>query len=300
MITNTGFLNIYKQKNMTSHDVVAILRKKIGIKKIGHSGTLDPFATGVLVIGINDATRLFEYLKSDKIYIAQITFGIDTDTNDITGNLLQESSIIPDIHDIAEKLNHFKGKIKQVPPIYSAINVNGTRAYKLARNNKIDIGDLKEREAEIYSIEVISYSKPLLTVKIHCSGGTYIRAIARDLGKALNTCATLSSLERLQIGEHFFSTKSISLDLIDNVNWNQLLIKPQDVLPLEKINLSQSQIKDITYGKSIPIDEIATYKTNQHLLLIDNNNNLIAIGILTSDCIIKPVKVFPKSLQYEH
>lgn len=284
---------------MTSHDVVAILRKKIGIKKIGHSGTLDPFATGVLVIGINNATRLFEYLESDKVYIAQITFGIDTDTNDITGKVLHENSSFPNINSILEKLNIFKGKINQVPPIYSAININGTRAYKLARNNKINIIDLKGREVEIYSIDVVSYSDAsnsngilLLKLRIHCSGGTYIRSIARDLGKALNTCAVLSALERVQIGRHFSFTESTKLESIDNITWKQFLIKPQDVSPLQRINLSSLQIKDIIYGKSITINQSSVHEINKPLLMVDNNNNLIAVGILTNDCIIKPVKVF--------
>ena len=124
-----GFLNINKPQNCTSHDVVAILRKSLGIKKIGHCGTLDPFATGILVIGINEATRLIEYLPSDKTYLAKIKFGIETDTNDITGNVILRTDIIPPLSEIKEALKFFKGTIKQKPPVFSAIKLNGKRAY---------------------------------------------------------------------------------------------------------------------------------------------------------------------------
>src|SRR3989338_8476907 len=144
-----GFLNINKPANCTSHDVVATLRKYIGIKRIGHSGTLDPFATGVLVIGINEATRLFEYLPSDKVYIATITFGTETDTNDITGKIIKESNYIPLLEEIKEKLKDLTGKIKQKPPIFSAIKINGHRAYKLARENKISEDNIDEKTVEI-------------------------------------------------------------------------------------------------------------------------------------------------------
>ena len=150
-----GFLNINKPVGCTSHDVVAKLRKALGIKKIGHAGTLDPFASGVLIIGINEATRLFEYLPSDKVYIAEIKFGIETDTDDITGKITNESNNIPTLDQITEKIKLFTGDIKQKPPIYSAINIKGEKAYKLARKNQISLDDIKEKEVTIYSIEII-------------------------------------------------------------------------------------------------------------------------------------------------
>ncbi|KAF0193611.1 MAG: tRNA pseudouridine55 synthase, partial [bacterium] len=224
-----GFLNINKPANCTSHDVVATLRKSIGIKRIGHSGTLDPFATGVLVIGINEATRLFEYLPSDKVYIANITFGTETDTNDITGKIIRESNYIPLLEEIKEKLKDLTGRIKQKPPIFSAIKINGHRAYKLARENKISEDNIDERTVEIYSIKIISYSSKDLQVEIHCSSGTYIRSIARDLGKLLNSCAVLSNLQRVNAGK-FTIDNSVSLDSINKLTLKEHLISPISAL----------------------------------------------------------------------
>lgn len=287
-----GFLNINKPTNCTSHDVVAILRKSIGIKRIGHSGTLDPFATGVLVIGINEATRLFEYLSSDKGYIASITFGTETDTNDITGKIIRESNHIPSLKEIKEKLKDLTGKIKQKPPIFSAIKINGNRAYKLARENKISEDNINERTVEIYSIKIISYSNKNLQVEIHCSSGTYIRSIARDLGKLLNSCAVLSNLQRVNIGKYFTIDNSVSLHSINELTLKERLISPISVLQLEKIYLDSKQIEDISFGK--PIKIVEAYNGVPLKQLLDNNNRLIAIGTLTKDCILKPKKVFLK------
>ncbi len=287
-----GFLNINKPVNCTSHDVVAMLRKAIGIKKIGHSGTLDPFASGVLVIGIGDATRLFEYLPLDKVYIAEITFGIGTDTDDVTGKIIKKSDKIPIMDEIESALREFVGKIKQKPPTFSAININGTRAYKLARENKIVQDDLKEREIEIYSIEIVSYFPPLLTMQIHCSGGTYIRSIARDLGCALNSCAMLSKLQRIK-GNIFSLEKSLSPELINETNVCDYLILPQNVIELEKICVDSEQVIDIVHGKEIKIPASCT-NINKNLQIIDNNGRLIGIGFLTETSVLKPKKVFLK------
>ena len=293
-----GFLNINKPSGYTSHDVIAMLRKSLGIKKIGHSGTLDPFATGVLLIGIGDATRLFEYLPSDKVYLAEITFGIGTDTDDITGKVVKTSDYIPSIDEMTKKIKQFFGKIKQKPPAFSAININGTRAYKLARENQIAADDLKEREIEIFSIEIISYDiktchgKPLL--KIHCSSGTYIRSIARDLGDVLNTCATLSKLQRIKIGGKFLIDESISPELINESSISNYLIPPQKVLELEKLHIDSKQINELFHGREIKTSSDFTPNINTNLQIVDNSDRLIGIGLLTENCILKPKKIFLK------
>ncbi len=286
-----GFLNINKPPGYTSHDIVAILRKSLGIKKIGHSGTLDPFATGVLIIGINDATRLFEYLPKDKAYIAEILFGIETDTNDTTGSIINKSDYKPDVEEIKKKLALFTGTIQQKPPIYSAIKINGKRAYKLARKNEITTDSINEKTVEIFSIDFISYTQDKLKLKIHCSNGTYIRSIARDLGTSLNTYAVLSSLERTQIGNAFKITDSIDPALINRENLFEYLIKPDLVLPLSKILLNEREIDDIKHGKIIKLASKADFDHTTYLQIIDNKNNLIAIGLLEDSCIIKPKKV---------
>lgn len=289
-----GFLNVNKPVNCTSHDVIASLRKSTEIKKIGHSGTLDPFASGVLVVGIGGATRLFEYLPSDKVYLAEVTFGIGTDTDDITGKVIKTSDYIPLINEVTEKIKQFIGKIKQKPPTFSAININGQRAYKLARENKISTDDLKEREIEICSIDVVSFSASMLTLKIHCSSGTYIRSIARDLGNALNTCGTLSKLERIKIGSKFLIEESISPELINSSNISDYLILPQKILELEKLCLDSKQIIEITHGREIKISSDYTENMNKNLQILDNNDRLIGIGLLTEGFILKPKKIFLK------
>ncbi len=294
MKNELGFLNINKSVGFTSHDIIAILRKSLGIKQIGHSGTLDPFATGVLVCGIGEATRLLEYLPHDKTYLAEITFGIETDTNDITGNILNKSDFIPNINEININLLNFKGQIKQKPPIFSAIKIKGERAYKLARKNNIGLEDISEKSVEIYSNDIISYKDGKLNLKVHCSGGTYIRSLARDLGKALNTFATLSSLRRIQIGNCFNIENSVSPESLTKVNLTEHLIKPESVLTLSKICLSETEIKDIHHGKSIKLavkQNLSQSNQNNELQILDNNNNLVAIGLLENNCIIKPKKV---------
>lgn len=287
-----GFLNINKPGNCTSHDVVATLRKKLGIKKIGHSGTLDPFAEGVLVVGINQATKLFEYLDSDKEYIAEITFGIETDTNDITGKVVKRLDNIPAKGEITEKLKTFQGKVLHKPPIYSAIKIKGKKAYELARENAIEPDMIQEKEVFIYSSEIISYEENKLNLKIHCSSGTYIRSIARDLGVKLNSCATLSKLQRIRAGK-FSIGRSLELSEVSIHNLNKYLISPVNVLNLRRIQLDTCEITKIQQGKKINIDKMSYNHINKELLqLLDINDKLIAIGCSKDGNIIQPVKVF--------
>lgn len=295
MNNHCGFLNINKPPDCTSHDVVAALRKSLGIKKIGHSGTLDPFATGVLVIGIGDATRLFEYLPQDKIYIAEIAFGIGTDTDDVTGKIVQSSDSIPKLEEINSKINSFVGKIKQKPPIFSAIKINGKRAYKLARSKKITLENITEKEVEIYSIEVIAFEENKIKLQVHCSGGTYIRSLARDLGKNLNTYAILSCLKRIKVGKSFLIEKSMDLSSINKTNLLNCLIPPSIVLDLKKVFLDPVQIENIFKGRAISVK--TNDFTTKHIQMLDNNNELVGIGLVENNCMIRPVKVLVKNGQ---
>lgn len=297
-----GFLNINKPPDCTSHDIVAILRKSLDIKKIGHSGTLDPFASGVLVIGVGDATRLLEYLLQDKVYLAEITFGIGTNTDDITGKIIKRSDYIPALDEVVETCHgkslschgkSLRGKIKQKPPIYSAIKINGNRSYDLARENKISQSEMKEREIEIYSIEIISYTPPRLNLKIHCSGGTYIRSLARDLGNVLNSCAVLSRLQRIE-GNGFSIQESLSPESINKINVFNYLIQPQSVIKLEKIHLDSKQINEIMHGREIKASLDFMLNINKNLQILDTNDRLIGIGLLTENYMLKPKKIFLK------
>lgn len=201
-----GVLPIYKEKGIASFDVIRQLKKilkgYLKGEKIGHGGTLDPFAEGVLLILFGNATRCFQFLlDSSKEYLATIRFGAFTDTDDVTGRIIEETDLIPSIFDIEKKLNEFKGKITQLPPAFSAIKIDGKRSYEIARKGG-EIKKLKPREVEIHEIKIEEYDEKegLLKVFISCSSGTYIRSIARDLGKMLGCGAFLEELLRKKSG----------------------------------------------------------------------------------------------------
>ena len=196
-----GFLNIYKPVGMTSHDVVAVLRKKLKTKQIGHTGTLDPFAEGVLPIAIGKATRLIEYLPDDKEYLATVQFGKSTNTYDIEGETTFESDKKICEQEIIEKLKDFKGEIEQFPPIYSAIKVKGKKLYEYARKGE-DV-EIQPRKVTIYNIELKSFNFDLQQAQIlvKCSKGTYIRSIANNLGEVLGCGGHLIRLVRTQAGK---------------------------------------------------------------------------------------------------
>lgn len=195
-----GFLNLNKPAGFTSHDCVAKVRRLLEIKKVGHGGTLDPTATGVLPIAIGKATRLLQYMAADKGYQAKIRLGVQTTTDDLEGEVIASQSASDlTLEKVLSLLSLFQGKIQQTPPIYSAIQVKGKRLYDLARRG--EEVEVPVREVEIYRIEVLNWHGgefPEIDLAIACSPGTYIRAIARDLGTYLNIGGTLASLIRTQ------------------------------------------------------------------------------------------------------
>lgn len=206
-----NILAINKPKGMTSHDVVNKVRKASGVKKVGHAGTLDPLATGVLVIAIGrEATRTInEVVKKEKEYHALITLGFVSTTDDEEGIKTKISEYQPSLKSIEKVLKDFVGTISQIPPAFSAVKINGKEAYKYARANKTI--ELKARDVEVKSIEIISYQYPILELKITTGPGVYIRSLARDIGKVLKTGAYMSSLVRTRVGE-FVIEKSITLE----------------------------------------------------------------------------------------
>lgn len=266
-----GFLNVYKPTGMTSHDVVAILRKITKIKQIGHTGTLDPFAEGVLPICIGKATRLIEYLDDEKEYLAEICFGKSTDTYDLEGKVTQESNSKISQTDLIENLKAFEGEITQIPPIYSAIKVKGKKLYEYAR--KGEEVKIQPRKVFIEKIELKKFDEKnqIASVLIKCSKGTYIRSIAHDLGQNLKVGAHLSKLVRTQAGK-FFVENSILLDDIKiSKDVEDNLIYPLDYLDLPKINLNEAEHKKITMGQGIAINQ-------KHFILDlfqDLNNELL-------------------------
>ena len=191
-----GILLINKPVGYTSHDIVGIVRKKLHTKKVGHCGTLDPDATGVLVVCVNKATKAIQFLMSDtKVYRATLSLGKSTDTYDASGKILEEKEVGQiSKAQVIDVLNSFLGKSKQKPPIYSAIKVNGKKLYEYARNG--EEVEIKERDIEIMMIELIDFSNNEIVFDVKCSKGTYIRSLCVDIAKKLGYPGHMSHLER--------------------------------------------------------------------------------------------------------
>lgn len=279
-----GFLNIYKPVGMTSHDVVSVLRRVTKIKQIGHTGTLDPFAEGVLPICIGKATRLIEYLQDDKEYLATVQFGAATNTFDLDGEKVFTSDKKVSRDDIKEGLKSFEGEILQLPPIFSAIKVKGKKLYEYAR--KGEEVEIQPRKVVIENIELKNFDEELQQAQIllKCSKGTYIRSIANDLGKNLGCGGYLIKLIRTQAGK-FRVENSVQLDGID-VESN--LINPLDILNLPKIAVDNDDFARIKNG--MPIYKTCD-KIGNFVSLIYNDVEICAVGIADGEK-IKLKKVF--------
>ncbi|MDU5595684.1 tRNA pseudouridine(55) synthase TruB [Peptoniphilus rhinitidis] len=238
-----GLIIFDKEKGITSHDLVYKVRKKTGIKKVAHAGTLDPMATGVLIIAIGKATKVNEYLLlKDKKYIAKIKLGILTDTFDITGNILEKENVSVLKKDIEEVLKRFTGKMSQTPPIYSALKVNGKKLYEYAREGK-EV-KIKNRNIEIFENKLIDFNgKDEFSIEIEVSKGTYIRSVAYDIGKAVGTYGTITELRRIKSG-NFDIENSIKISDFENMSLDEL---KSNLIPME---LALENLKRIEIPKS--------------------------------------------------
>lgn len=213
-------INVYKEKNMTSRDVVNIISKHLHTKKVGHTGTLDPLATGVLIVCTNHDTKLVDILTSkNKEYIATMRLGIQTDTGDITGNIIKRATYKVTKDQIIKVLNNFLGSSTQTVPIYSAVKINGKKLYEYARNG--EEVTLPTREINISSIELLDYHDDLIKFKVTVSKGTYIRSLIEDIGKTLQTVATMEDLVRTKQGNYKIED-SYTLEDIKNDNYKPI------------------------------------------------------------------------------
>lgn len=249
-----GFLNVYKPQGKTSHDIVAILRRVTKIKQIGHTGTLDPFAEGVLPICIGKATRLIEYLDDDKAYIGTVQFGKSTSTYDIEGEGVNYSDKKVTKEEVENALCQFSGEIEQLPPIYSAIKVKGKKLYEYARAG--EEVKIEPRRVNIYKLEVVSfdYEKQTAELMIECSKGTYIRSIANDLGEALGCYGHLIKLVRSKAGL-FLLENSINLDDLQTLEQiENNLIAPLDYINYPEYELSEVQLEKVSHGNPVKTD----------------------------------------------
>ena len=213
-------INVCKEKNMTSRDIVNIISKHLHTKKVGHTGTLDPLATGVLIVCTNHDTKLVDILTSkNKEYIATMRLGIQTDTGDITGNIIKRDTYKVTKDQIIKVLNNFLGSSTQTVPIYSAVKINGKKLYEYARNG--EEVTLPTREINISSIELLDYHDDLIKFKVTVSKGTYIRSLIEDIGKTLQTVATMEDLVRTKQGNYKIED-SYTLEDIKNDNYKPI------------------------------------------------------------------------------
>ena len=261
-MSNNLLIAINKEQDWTSSDVVIkarnVLSKYFNEKvKIGHMGTLDPMATGVLLLGVNKATRLFDYLLSkDKTYVGTLTFGTSTDTLDSTGNIVSESSL-PKKEDVEKAIKNFVGTITQIPPKYSAIKINGKKAYDLAREGK-DF-ELKGRQVNIYDIQILDISLDKDKVKdvklqVACSSGTYIRTLFFDIAKSINVDGHMSSLNRIKLA-NIGIEKAITIEDFINAP-KRGFINPIDVISsiMDVYELNDKEYYDVSRGVGIKLE----------------------------------------------
>ncbi|MBP3635040.1 MAG: tRNA pseudouridine(55) synthase TruB [Bacilli bacterium] len=264
-----GLLLINKEKNMTSRDVVNIASKKLNTKKIGHTGTLDPLATGVLVLALNKGLKIVEDITIlDKEYIAEVTLGIKTDTLDITGNIIEEDKVpIIDEDNIRQVLNSFIGNYRMQVPIYSAVKVSGKKLYEYAREGK-EV-ELPIKNVFVYNIELLGLSNNKFKFKCKVSKGTYIRSLINDICKKLNTIGVMSFLERTKQGK-FDIKDTIKLDEIDE---NTKFISLEDAIDLPKIEVDDYLFNKIKNGSKLQ------NRYNYDKFAFIYNSKLIAIYI---------------------
>lgn len=285
-----GFLNINKPQGITSHDVVARVRRALAVKKVGHAGTLDPMATGVLIVCLGNATRLSEYvMDATKGYSATVHLGVETDTYDAEGRVLYEHDTSGITRAEVERLLPlFTGDIQQVPPMFSAIKQGGRKLYELARDGKVV--ERQPRDVTIHSLTISCWSPPHFSLDVSCSAGTYIRSLAHDIGASLGVGASLSALERTSSG-NFRVQDALSLDdLLADPNWQRHLIAPEQALEgFFATTLAGSAVNDIFNGRSIPRSETVTEGTVA--MGYDLGGHLLAVLRADGDS-WKPQKVF--------
>ena len=298
METKDGFLVINKDKGCTSHDCVKQIRKLLNTKKVGHTGTLDPEVTGTLPIAIGSATRFIQYLPKGKTYIGQIKLGIRTNTDDIHGEIISQKDW-PKISDekLEQYLNKFRGILQQIPPKVSSVHINGERAYKRCFNN--ENFELMPREVRIDQLNLIKWDQMngIVKIKIKCSAGTYIRAIARDLGKVLNSEGCLLELKRISAcGFHEQNSIKIS-DMGKDKNKAKNYIIPT-ISALNHISTlvfnNEEEINFWQTGRAIKVDinynnQSQTYDYKKPIKVIDKRKVLLGIGFLNKEkTIINP------------
>jgi tRNA pseudouridine55 synthase len=301
----SGVINLYKPADITSHQATKKVQKITGAGKAGHSGTLDPFAEGILLVCINEATRITEYLSElEKEYIATIRLGIETDTHDITGSVIVDEECGSECIDpkirvpvsrerLLEVLERFRGEIMQVPPMYSAIKVKGVPLYRFARKGiEIERG---RRRVNISRLELTDYSYPDLVVMIRCSKGTYIRSLAHDIGRALGTGAVVVSLKRTAVG-HFKEKDAVTFEELKEGKYT-IIEMDRALKHLQELHLTDEQFRLARHGTGFRVTRGALKRTpnaraGEVFRLKGPDGEFFGTGIIDEGLQLKVRKVF--------
>lgn len=284
-----GFLLINKPCGPSSFQIVSKIRRALHVKKVGHAGTLDPLASGLLVIALGNATRLLQYIPSEpKVYQFGIQFGKQTDTLDSEGVVLCQSDIIPQESELRAVLQRFSGEQVQQPPAFSALKINGVRAYELARKGK-DV-QLEPRKINIFSIQLLGYDLQAAqaSLEVQCSGGTYVRVLARDIAAELGTCGYAAFINRLGVGK-FNVSSAVSLENCTNLE--ECVIPVKDVfdnLPSVEVTANQNDL--INDGRDIELSE--NYQSALNMVFAYKNQKLLAILKHKEGSVYHPAHVF--------
>jgi tRNA pseudouridine55 synthase len=271
-----GVLVVDKPRGITSFDVVAEVRRVLGERRVGHTGTLDPMATGVLPVCVGEATKLVPFLMSgDKEYEAELRFGVTTDTLDATGTVTSETNAANvSRSDVERAIPGFVGAIQQRPPMHSALRVGGQRLYELARQG-LEI-ERKARTVVVHSFELLAFEAPMATVRVRCGKGTYVRSVAADLGAELGVGAHLTALRRTRVGP-FTIAQALSLDALTA---ELRLMSPAEALADHAtVPLDDAQVRDVRAGKLRTIAELrAPDGAGTHVRLLDPQGTLVAVA----------------------
>lgn len=270
-----GILNVNKEKGISSARVVSLVRRALNMKKVGHTGTLDLEASGVLPIVIGKATRVSDYMMTkDKVYETELILGAKTDTLDAAGEIIEKSDKVVTKEEFLQAMKTFKGEIDQIPPMYSALKINGKKLYDLAREG-IEI-ERKKRKVNIYDIELLDFAFPKATIRVTCSKGTYIRTLVDDIGEKLGTLAYVNELARVRVGD---------FDIKDSIKSGDLLEIPKEDLikrlypidtalkDFDKIILDRKYLDNLVNGQIVEVD-----KTYGKIIRVYAGDDFIGLG----------------------
>ena len=284
-----GVLNINKPAGITSRDVVNHVQRRVRPHKVGHAGTLDPLATGVLVVCIGQATKLIEYVqRMPKRYVGEFLLGRCSETEDVEGDVeLIDDPPIPSRQDLAETIPKFVGKIQQRPPAHSAVKIDGKRAYALARAGQ-DV-EVQPREIEVHALEIVEFDYPRLVLDVHCGSGTYVRSLGRDIAESLGTAAVMSRLKRTAIGEFHLEQSTEIAQLPNRDAIEQTLIPSRmAVAALPEVTLGAQELDLIAHGRFVDVPDISS----DEIAAVDEAGLLVAVLARQRGSEFRPAKNF--------